>query len=51
LRTGKSYCDPQRLFSKQYKTIVEQESVEEDGQLTAETFLVSVEQATVFVEL
>jgi nitrite reductase/ring-hydroxylating ferredoxin subunit len=51
LRTGKSYCDPQRLFSKQYKTIVEQEPVEPEGQLAAETFPVSVEQATVFVEL
>jgi nitrite reductase/ring-hydroxylating ferredoxin subunit len=51
LRTGKSHCDPTRLFSKQYETVVEPEAVQPEDQLTAETFSVSVEEATVFVEL
>ena len=55
LRTGKSHCDPQGLFTRQYKTSVERETSPAetcggDG-LTAETFPVIVEEAVVFVEL
>ena len=55
LRTGKSHCDPQGLFTRQYKTSVERETSSPetcgDGGLTAETFPVIVEEAVVFVEV
>ena len=51
LRTGKSYCDPKRLFTRQYKTSVESCAARVEGHLTAETFPVVVEEATVFVEV
>lgn len=50
LRTGKSHCDPERLFVKRYKTSVESEAVPVEGQLQVETFPVIVEEAIVFVE-
>ena len=55
LRTGKSHCDPHRLFTRQYKTSVERETAAPDGcgdgGLTAETFPVIVEERVVFVEV
>lgn len=51
LRTGRSHCDPERLFTKQYKTSIEQEAVDAGRELTAETFPVVIEQATIFVEM
>ncbi len=51
VKTGKSYCDPQRLFTRQYKTSVENSCERVEGHLTAETFPVVVEEATVFVEV
>ena len=51
LRTGKSHCDPRRLFTRQYKTSVEIEPACAGEQLVAETFSVVVEKATVFVEV
>ena len=51
LKTGKSHCDPERMFTKQYKTCVANEAVEEGRELQAETFPVVVEEATVFVEM
>jgi len=51
LRTGKSHCDPQRLFTRQYKTSIEPAPVACERELVAETFPVVVEEATVFVEV
>ena len=51
LKTGKSHCDPERMFTKQYKTCVENEAAEPGRELQAETFPVVVEEATVFVEM
>ena len=53
LRTGKSHCDPRRLFTKQYVTSIETQPscATEELSLTAETFPVVVEEATVFVEM
>lgn len=50
LRTGKSHCDPERLFTRRYNTSVENEAAPAERELQAETFPVVVEQATVFVE-
>jgi nitrite reductase/ring-hydroxylating ferredoxin subunit len=51
LKTGKSHCDPERMFTKQYKTCVENETAVTERELQAETFPVVVEEATVFVEM
>jgi len=55
LGTGKSHCDPQGLFTRQYKPSVERETSSPDrcgdGGLTAETFPGIVEEAVVFIEV
>ncbi len=50
LRTGKSHCDPERMFTRRYKTSVENECAPVERELQAETFPVVIEEATVFVE-
>lgn len=50
LRTGRSHCDPERMFTRRYKTSIENEAAPAERELQAETFPVVVEQATVFVE-
>ena len=51
LRTGKSKCAPQQLFTKRYQVTIETASDNKDELLTAETFPVSVEDAVIFVEV
>ncbi|MDB5619717.1 Rieske (2Fe-2S) protein [Tardiphaga sp.] len=51
LKTGKSVCDPRRLFTRSYKTSVDACGERVEGDLMAETFPVVVEEAVVFVEM
>ena len=51
LRTGKSWCEPERTKVRSYETSVEPGSVLAEQPLRAETFPVSVEQQYVVVEV
>jgi 3-phenylpropionate/trans-cinnamate dioxygenase ferredoxin subunit len=51
IRTGRSWCDPQRLRVRQYDVAVEPGVRVVQGPYVAETFPVSVEDAYVVVEL
>jgi nitrite reductase/ring-hydroxylating ferredoxin subunit len=50
IRTGKSWCDPQRLRVRNYAVSVEAGTTLVEGPYVAETFPVSVENAYVVVE-
>ncbi len=50
IRTGRSWCDPQRLRARQYAVAVEPGAKLVEGPYTAETFAVSVERDYVVVE-
>ena len=50
VRTGKSWCDPQTLKVRQYRTAVKSGAELAAGQLQAETFPVRVEDDYVIVE-
>ena len=50
IRTGKSWCDPQRLRVRQYAVSVEPGAALVEGPYVAETFPVSVEGDYVVVE-
>jgi len=51
IRTGRSWCDPQRLRVRQYDVAVEPGARLVQGPYVAETFPVSVEDAYVVVEV
>jgi len=51
IRTGRSWCDPQRLRVRQYDVAVEPGTRVVQGPYVAETFPVSVEDAYVVVEV
>lgn len=51
LRTGKSYCDPSRVWVKSYATSVEPGSQVIEGPYVAETFEVKVEDDYVVIEM
>ena len=50
IRTGKSWCDPNRVKARQYPVSVEPGAALVEGPYVAETFPVSVENAYVVVE-
>jgi nitrite reductase/ring-hydroxylating ferredoxin subunit len=50
IRTGRSWCDPQRLRARQYPVSVEPGAKLVEGPYKAETFAVSVENDYVVVE-
>jgi 3-phenylpropionate/trans-cinnamate dioxygenase ferredoxin subunit len=50
IRTGKSWCDPQRLYVRHYPIAVEAGATLVEGPYLAETFPVSVENDYVVVE-
>ena len=50
IRTGKSWCDPNRIRARQYPVSVEPGTALVEGPYVAETFPVSVENAYVVVE-
>jgi nitrite reductase/ring-hydroxylating ferredoxin subunit len=50
IRTGRSWCDPQRLRARQYAVTVEPGAKLVEGPYKAETFPVSVENDYVVVE-
>ncbi|HEY1362550.1 MAG TPA: Rieske (2Fe-2S) protein [Xanthobacteraceae bacterium] len=51
IRTGKSWCDPAKLYLRHYPVAVEAGAVLVEGPYVAETFPVSVEDDYVVVEL
>ena len=51
IRTGTSWCDPQRLRVRQYEVAVEPGAQVVEGPYVAETFPVSVEDDYVVVEV
>ena len=51
IRTGRSWCDPQRLRIRQYDVAVEPGARVVQGPYVAETFPVSIEDAYVVVEI
>ena len=51
IRTGQSWCDPDRVFVKRYSTAVETGGDLAKGPYVAETFPVHVEEEYVLVEL
>jgi 3-phenylpropionate/trans-cinnamate dioxygenase ferredoxin subunit len=50
IRTGQSWCDPERLRTRRYAVTVESGARLVEGPYTAETFPVTVEDAYVVVE-
>jgi nitrite reductase/ring-hydroxylating ferredoxin subunit len=51
VRTGKSYCDPERTRTRTYEVAVEAGRALVEGPYVAETFPVSVEEQYVVVEM
>jgi 3-phenylpropionate/trans-cinnamate dioxygenase ferredoxin subunit len=51
MRTGQSYCDPERLRVRRYPVNVEPGEMLAKGPYVAETFPVSVEESYVLVEI
>jgi 3-phenylpropionate/trans-cinnamate dioxygenase ferredoxin subunit len=50
IRTGKSWCDPERVRARNYAVSVEKGATLVEGPYVAETFRVSVENDYVVVE-
>lgn len=50
LRTGKSFCDPERLKARQYEAMVATGKELNEGPYEAETFPVSVEDDYIVIE-
>jgi 3-phenylpropionate/trans-cinnamate dioxygenase ferredoxin subunit len=51
VRTGQSWCEPERIYSKQYKVEVADGRTVVEGPYVAETFPVTVEERYVVVEI
>ena len=51
VRTGQSYCDPERIRTKRYDVAVEPAREVVEGPYVAETFAVAVEEQYVVIEV
>src|SRR5467141_2851116 len=51
VRTGQSWCEPERVYSKQYKVEIATGQTVVEGPYVAETFPVTVEERYIVVEV